>query len=179
MLNPFQLIVRRMIELGVINFFIPWIITTTIFWALLSKSKMFESNVVNAILAISVGFLVWGYLISPIAISLGNSLAAFITQGLVIIIVFMFGLLGASMFYPKFGEVLTSTFKSRSIIWIFIGIFFGGLFFTSGLYRVLINGFPSSSGKASDVTTLIVILVALIIGMLILVGVKYGMEGEK
>jgi LPXTG-motif cell wall-anchored protein len=178
MLNPFQLIAQRMVELGAINFFIPWIITTTIFWALLTKSKMFESSLVNAILSISVAFLVWGYLVSPIAIGLGKSLSIFITQGLVLIIVFMVALLGASMFYPKFGETLTTAFKSKTMIWIFIAIFFGGLFFTSGLYRVLINGLPST-GKQSDVLTLIIMLVALIIGMLILVGVKSSMEGEK
>lgn len=178
MLNPFQLIAQRMVELGAVNFFIPWVITATIFWALLNKSKMFESPIVNAILSISVAFLVWGYLISPVAIGLGKSLSIFITQSLVIVIVFMVALLGASMFYPKFGETLTTAFKSSIIIWVFIAIFVGGLFFTSGLYKVLSNGFPSG-GKLGDVATLIVILVALIIGMLILVGVKSSTEGEK
>jgi len=178
MLNPFQLIVDRMVELGAINFLIPWIITATIFWALLNKSKVFESSMVNAILSISVAFLVWGYLISPLAITLGKSLSIFIAQGLVIIIVFLFALLGASMFYPKFGETLTTAFKSRTMIWIFIAIFVGGLFFTSGLYKVLMPG-PMPNGKQGDVTILIVILIALIIGILILVGVKSGTEGEK
>ncbi|MDI6825803.1 MAG: hypothetical protein QMD36_01250 [Candidatus Aenigmarchaeota archaeon] len=178
MLNPFQLIMERLIELGVINFFIPWIITTTVFWALLNKSKIFESPLVNAILSISVAFLVWGYLVSPVAIGLGKYLSVFITQGLVIIIVFLFGLLGASMFYPKFSEFLTTTFKSRTIIWVFLAIFVSALFFTSGLYKVLITGFPPP-GKEADVTTLIVMLVALIIGILVLVGVEWGVEGEK
>jgi len=178
MLNPFQLIAQRMIELGAINFFIPWIIAATVFWALLNKTKIFESSLVNAILSIAVSFLLWSYLISPVAIGLGKSLSIFITQGLVIIIVFMFGLLAASMFYPKFGETLTTTFKSRTMIWVFLAIFVGGLFFTSGLYKILTNGIPSG-GKQGDVNTLIVMLVALIIGMLILVGVKSGMGGEK
>jgi hypothetical protein len=178
MSSPFQLIIQRMAELGVINFFIPWIITTTIFWALLNKSKIFESPLVNAILAISVAFLVWSYLISPVAIGLGKYLSIFITQGLVIVIVFLFGLLAASMFYPKFGEFLTATFKSRTVVWVFIAIFAGGLFFTSGLYKLLIPGFPTT-GKEADVTTLIVMLVVLIVGMLVLVGVKWGTEGEK
>jgi hypothetical protein len=174
MLDPFHLIIDRMTELGVINFFIPWIITTTVFWALLNKSKIFESPFVNAILSISVAFLFWGYLISPVAIQLGKNLSLFIAQGFVIIIVFMFGLLGASMFYPKFGEFLTESFKKRTMIWVFLALFFGVLFFTSGMYKVLIWENPTP-GVRTDVTMLIVMLSALIIGMLILVGVKWGL----
>ena len=178
MLDPFHLIIDRLIELGVINFFIPWIITTTVFWALLNKSKIFTSPFVNAILAISVAFLVWGYLVSPIAIQLGTHLSVFIMQGFVIIIVFLFGLLGASMFYPKFDEFLVGAFKKRTIIWVFLALFFGVLFFTSGMYKVLIWELPPP-GVRADVTMLIVMLSALIIGMLILVGVKWGIGGEK
>jgi hypothetical protein len=133
---------------------------------------------VNAIISISVAFLVWGYLVSPAAIQLGTPLSLFITQGFVLIIVFLFALLGASMFYPKFDEFLIGAFKKRTIIWVFLALFFGALFFTSGMYKVLIPQFPSG-GASGDVSMLIVMLVALIIGMLILVGVKYGIGGEK
>ncbi len=178
MLDPFHLIIDRLINLGVINFFIPWIITATVFWALLKKSKLFESSFVNAILAVSIAFLFWGYLVSPIAIQLGTHLSLFIAQGFVIIFVFLFGLLGASMFYPKFGESLNEMFKKRTMIWVFLALFFGVLFFTSGMYKVLILELPPS-GVRADVTMLIVLLVALIIGMLILVAAKYGLGGEK
>jgi hypothetical protein len=178
MLDPFHLIIDRMIKLGVINFFIPWILSSTVFWALLNKSKIFESHFVNAIISISVAFLVWGYLVSPAAIQLGTPLSLFITQGFVLIIVFLFGLVGASMFYPKFDEFLIGAFKKRTIIWVFLALFFGILFFTSGMYRVLIPEIPSS-GVNADVTMLIAMLVALIIGMLILVAAKYGLGGEK
>jgi len=125
MLDPFHLIIERMTELGVINFFIPWIITTTVFWALLNKSKIFESSFVNAILSVSIAFLFWGYLVSSIAVEIGTHLSIFIAQGFVIIIVFLFGLLGASMFYPKFGESLNEMFKKKTMIWVFLAIFFG------------------------------------------------------
>jgi hypothetical protein len=178
MLDPFNLIVDRLIKLGVINFFIPWIITTTVFWALLNKSKLFGSAFVNAVLSISFAFLIWGYLVSSIAIEFGTHLSAFIMQGFVIIFVFLIGLLGASMFYPNFNEFLTGAFKKRTMIWVFLALVFGVLFFTSGMYKALIWEFPSS-GVSADVTMLIVVLAALIIGMLILVAAKYGLGGEK
>jgi hypothetical protein len=178
MLDPFHLIVDRLINLGVINFFIPWIITSTVFWALLNKSKLFGSAFVNAILSISLAFLFWGYLVSPVAIQLGTHMSMFIAQGFVIIFVFLFGLLGASMFYPKFDEFLTGAFKKRTMIWVFLALVFGVLFFTSGMYKVLIWESPAP-GVRGDVTMLIIMLVALIIGMLILVAAKYGLGGEK
>jgi uncharacterized membrane protein YphA (DoxX/SURF4 family) len=63
------------------------------------------------------------------------------------------------------------------MIWIFLGIFVGILFFTSGLYTILFVGFPST-GIQADVGAMIVMLVALIIGILILVGVQRG-AGKK
>jgi len=175
MASPFELIAENLQELGVIGFFLPWLITATIFWGLLRKSKIFESSVVNAIISLSASFFVFSYLYTGASFDVGTALANFVTQATVIIIVFLFSLIGASMFYPKFGDVLTEKFKG-TMIWIFISIFMGALFFTSGLYVVL-NNIPVA-GVQSDVYTLIIILVALIIGMLILVGVSRSMGGK-
>jgi len=176
MANPFQLIAEKLQELGIIGFFLPWLITAAIFWGLLRKSKMFESPIVNAILSLSASFFVFSYLYTASSFELGTALATFVTQATVIIIVFLFSLIGASMFYPKFGDVLTEKFKG-TMVWVFIGLFMGALFFTSGLYVVL-NNIPTG-GVQSDVYTLIIILVALIVGMLILVGVSRGMGGGE
>ena len=176
MANPFQLIAEKLQELGIIGFFLPWLITATIFWGLLRKSKIFESSVVNAILSLSASFFVFSYLYTGATFDIGTALATFVTQATVIIIVFLFSLIGASMFYPKFGDVLTEKFKG-TMVWVFIGLFMGALFFTSGLYVVL-NNIPTP-GIQSDVYTLVIILVALIVGMLILVGVSRGMSGGE
>jgi len=170
MVNPFQLIADRLADLGIFSFFLPWLITAAVFWGLLKKSGIFGSTI-NAILSLSVSFFLWGYLISAYAVDIGTPLSIFITQGTVFILVFLFGLVAASMFYPKFGEVLTGVFKGKLMIWIFMAIFFGVLFFTSGLHRVLIWG-PETTGVESDVGTMVIILIALIVGVLILVGVQ-------
>jgi len=96
-------------------------------------------------------------------------------------LVFVFGLIGASMFYPDFSKTLTEAFKSSMMIWVFIGLFVGVLFFTSGLYEVLIYGPMSADGGAgikSDVQAMIIMMAALIIGILILVGVQRGTGGK-
>lgn len=175
MVNPFQLITERLADLGMFTFFLPWLITAAIMWGLLKRSKIFDPTI-NAILSIAVSFFIWGYL-ARTAFEIGGPLSAFLTQGFVLIIVFVFALVGASMFYPKFPETLAEIFKSSAMIWIFIGIFFGALFFTSGLYTVLFTG-PPVSGVQGDVNSMIVMLAALIIGILILVGVQRGV-GKK
>lgn len=175
MVNPFYIVSQKLVELGIFSFFIPWIITSAVFWGLLKRSKIFESELVNAILSISISFLIWGYLVLPVATQIWSYLATFIMQGLIVIIVFLVALLGASLFYPDFGKFLTESFKSRTMIWIFLAIFFGGLFFTSGLYKVLI---PRGEGGISyDVSSMITMLVILIIGILIVVAVQKGMGG--
>ena len=179
MANPFQLITERLVDLGIFSFFLPWVITAAVMWGLLKRSKMFDSTI-NAILSIAVSFFVWGYLANT-AFQIGTPLAAFITQGFVFMLVFVFGLIGASMFYPDFSKTLTEVFKSSMMIWVFIGLFVGVLFFTSGLYEVLIYGPMTANGNAgikSDVQAMIVMMAALIIGILILVGVKKGTGGK-
>jgi len=175
MVNPFQLITERLMDLGVFSFFIPWVVTAAVMWGLLKRSNLFDPTI-NAILSIAISFFLWGYL-AQTAFGIGEYLAAFITQGFVLILVFVFGLVGASMFYPKFSDTLTEVFKSSSMIWIFLGLFVGVLFFTSGLYKVLYPGYPST-GVRADVEAMIIMLAALIVGIFVLVGVQRGV-GKK
>jgi len=175
MVNPFQLITERLVDLGVFSFFLPWLITAAVMWGLLKRSKIFDTTV-NAILSIAVSFFVWGFL-AQTAFDIGTPLAYFITQGFVFMLVFVFALVGASMFYPKFSETLSEVFKSSMMVWVFIGLFFGTIFFTSGLFTVLFPE-PSGTGVQADVNAMILMLVALIIGILILVGVSRGV-GKK
>jgi hypothetical protein len=176
MANPFQLITERLADLGIFSFFLPWLITVAVMWGLLKRSKMFDPTI-NAILSIVVSFFIWGFL-AQTAFDIGGPLTTFITQGFILMLVFVFGLVGASMFYPDFSKTLTESFKSSSMIWIFIGLFVGVLFFTSGLHRVLFPG-PSGTGIQADVNAMIMMLVALIVGILVLVGVQRGVGGSK
>jgi hypothetical protein len=176
MVSPFQLITESLADLGVFSFFLPWIVTAAVMWGLLKRSKMFDPSI-NAILSIAVSFFMWGFL-AQTAFDIGTPLANFITQGFVLMLVFVFGLIGASMFYPKFSETLSEVFKTSTMIWVFIGLIAGVLFFTSGLYTVLFPPGPPTTGVVADVQALILMMVALIAGILILVAVSRGV-GKK
>lgn len=172
----FRPIAEKLIDLGILGFLLPWLITAAIFWGLLKKSKLFDSAIINAIIALSASFFLWGFLVGGTAIDLGKPLAVFMAQGTILIIILIFGLIAASTFYPDLNKTLGETFKTRSAMFVLIAAFFI-LFFTSGLYKVFMPENPFT-GQAADVYTLIAILVALIIGLFILVGVQSSKKSE-
>jgi len=172
----FRPIAEKLIELGILGFLLPWMITAAIFWGLLNKSKLFESTIINAIIALSASFFLWGFLVGGTAVDLGKPLAVFMAQGTILIIILIFGLIAASSFYPDLNKTLGETFKTRSAMYVLIAVFFI-LFFTSGLYSVFMPENPFT-GPTADVYTLIAILVVLMIGLFILVGVQSSKKSE-
>jgi len=176
MADIFRPIAEKLIDLGILGFLLPWMITAAIFYALLKKSNLFDSMLINAILSLAVSFFLWGFLVGGTAVDIGAPLATFVAQGSVLIIIIIFGLIASSSFYPDLNKTLEETFKTRSAMYIMIAVFCL-LFFTSGLYRVFIPE-GTFTGPRSDVYTLIVILAVLIIGLFILVGVQSTKKSE-
>jgi len=176
MVDLFRPIAEKLIDLGILGFLLPWMITAAIFYGLLRKSKLFESDIINAILALSASFFLWGYLIGATAIELGAPLATFMAQGAVLILVMVFGLIAASMFYPDLNKTLGETFKTRSAMYIMIALFFG-LFFTSGLYKIIIPP-DIFTGPQGDVYTLILVLAILVGGLFIIIGIQSSKKSE-
>lgn len=176
MTDLFRPIAEKLVELGILGFLLPWMITAAIFWGLLKKSNLFDSVIINAILALSVSFFLWGYLIGATAIELGAPLATFMAQASILILVMVFGLVAASMFYPDLNKTLGETFKTRSAMYIMIALFFG-LFFTSGLYKIII---PTEifTGPQGNVYTLILVLAILIGGLFIIIGIQSSKKSE-
>ena len=174
MVSPFQLAAERLAETGFYSFLIPWILSAAVLWGLLKKSNMFESSTVNGLISLSASFLVWAYLIGPGAIDIAATASTFVMQAGILLFVFLFGLIASSMFYPKFTETMIEGFKSRSLVSIIIAVLFV-LFFTSGLYKVLIGepieGEPEPSQEEKDVLNMVIIIGILIITIGILVSV--------
>jgi len=174
MVNPFQLAAERLAETGFYSFLIPWILSAAVLWGLLKKSNMFESSGLNAVISLSASFLVWAYLIGPGAIDVAAAASTFVMQAGILLFVFLFGLIASSMFYPKFTDIMVEGFKSRNFMFIVIAIVFV-MFFTSGLYKVLIGepieGEPEPSQESRDVNNMVVIIAVLIITIGILVSV--------
>ncbi len=172
----FRPIAEKLVDLGFIGFFIPWMITAAVFWGLLRRSKLFDSMIINAVLALAASFFLWAYLVGSTAIEIGAPLATFMAQASVLILVMVFGLVAAGMFYPDLNKTLGETFKTRSAMYIMIALFFG-LFFTSGLYKILI---PEDifTGPRGDAYTLVLVLAILIGGLFIIVGVQSSKKSE-
>ena len=183
MVSPFEMIVKKMIELGFYDFLFPFLITSAIFYALLKKSKIIsESQVVNATLALSISFLIFGF---PILanISLATPFSAFFVQTTVFILLFMVGMLIASMFYPDLGKFLTEYFierKSRTI-WVLIALGIA-IFVMSGMIGVITGPLitpPKPGMPPGPPADIVVVAGALIIFTIVLLIAASVLRVEK
>jgi hypothetical protein len=132
--NVFEMLVVKLLEVGFYDLLL-FIISLSMFYALLKKSKFFDSEVVNAALASSIAFLIFGF---PVIMnySITLPLVKFFTQSFVWLLMFLFGFLMASYFYPDLPKFLAEHFSSRSMLT--VGIV-GGLLIsiTSGTISIL------------------------------------------
>ena len=130
MTNIFETVVQKLLEVGFYDLLI-FVISLTLFYAILRKVKILgESPIVNAALAFSIAFLIFGYPVI-VGFSLTLPLVTFFTQSFVWILIFFIGFLIASFFYPDLPKFLAEKFTSRSMISIAI---------TIGVASVIISG---------------------------------------
>ncbi len=103
MANAFETVILKMRDLGMFQFLLPFMLTTTIFYGLLRKSKIFGEEfraiTVNAVVSLVAAFMVWS---APIilGVNMETSLASFFLQGTSATLIVLVGLLMASMFFP-------------------------------------------------------------------------------
>ncbi|MEM5879226.1 MAG: hypothetical protein QXU74_01910 [Candidatus Aenigmatarchaeota archaeon] len=170
MVNPFELVILRLKDMGFFTFLLPFILVSAILYGLLRKSQIFgppEKNVaVNAVVAIVASFMVWA---APViaGINIEEQLANFFVQSMIVTVVLMVAVLAAGMFFgpdlPSRLEKLGSKYLGGFLIGsILIGI---ALFLTSGLSTVF---FPEGFGEIPED---VVISIATIAILVIVVGV--------
>jgi len=135
MANLLDPVITKLLDLGVYDILV-FVVVTAIFYGFLRKSKLLGgSTVVNGVLALSIGFLVLGFKwITGMALT--SPLSIFFTQATVILLLFIFGFLAASMFYPDLLKWLPQVFKTRGMLTIMIVLGFA-LVITSGLITTL------------------------------------------
>jgi uncharacterized membrane protein YjfL (UPF0719 family) len=101
--NAFETVILKMRDLGMFQFLLPFMLTATIFYGLLRKSRIFGEEfraiTVNAVVALVAAFMVWA---APIilGVNIETSLAAFFLQGTSATLILLVGLMMASMFFP-------------------------------------------------------------------------------
>ena len=176
MANIFQIAVERLVDLGVYNFLLPFVLFATVLYAVLRKTKILgESTVINGIMSITVALFIFGM---PVIIgtSITAGLTAFLTQAAIIIVVIMVGMLIASFFYPNIIEKLPDIFKGGGpaafIIWGVVGI--AAIFGLFELFGANIGQGLTHLKIPSELLTL-----TIVIGIIFVIFLFVAMSGGK
>lgn len=145
-MNPFEMTIKKLQELGFFQFFLPFILTSTIFYALLRKSKIFgdpkENVIVNGMVSLIAAFMVWA---SPIllGINIETQLATFFLYSMIGILVVSVCLLLISLLCPPdLPKHLADTFKAGRfwMVILVLGFLVGLIIFASSFLNIF---FPS------------------------------------
>lgn len=173
MANPFEIFVQELVNQGFYGYFLPFILTGVIVYALLRKSKVLGDSVTgNGIVAVAVAFMVLAFPVFS-GINLQTQFATFFVQSSVFILIFVIGLILASLYYPDLQGMLASQFKSRG--WMFIALIIVITFFvSSGLIGAFTNiGNPLLTGQEPTSpgvpTDIIIVVVGIILAMVVII----------
>lgn len=169
MVNIFQIAVERLVEVGFYNFLLPFILFTTVLYAVLKKTQILgDSAVIHGIVSVTAGLFIFGV---PVILgtSLLQPLTTFLTQATLAILVFVVGFLIASFFYPNIMEKIPEIFKPPGpggwLVWTVVGLsaIVGMFAFVFGPIRNAIR----NSGLPGDLVTLTIALAVIFIILLI------------
>lgn len=174
MADPFTITIKKMQELGIFKFFIPFMLSSAIFFGLLRKAKIFgdpDKNVaVNGVVAISAAMMIWAYPIIA-GVDVEKGMATFMMNSLVATLTIMVGLMVAGMFLPEdLGKQLASAFKlgekggKFGSVLLVIALLVGfGAVASSGLLGVFLpSGIVGSGGIISDDMFLALMMIILL-----------------
>ncbi|MCS7134921.1 MAG: hypothetical protein NZ893_00575 [Candidatus Aenigmarchaeota archaeon] len=166
MANPFRVLVERLAETGIYDFLLPMIIFWAIMYGLLRKSKIFgDAEAIYAVLTFAFSLFIWGYAATLPEMSIGRPLSFFTAQFFVIVLVFLFSFVAASIAYPNFTDALKVAFEGKTtLLWVFLVIFII-LFFIAGLNNIL--NLQTIYGRESGGAILLILF--LFIGLVIAV----------
>jgi Na+-transporting methylmalonyl-CoA/oxaloacetate decarboxylase gamma subunit len=169
MVNPFINFLTRLHEFGFFNFFVPWLIFTAVFYALLKKSKLFgESDLINGTVALAVSFFIMYFPIMS-GIELAPILSRFVMQSAVFFLIFIFAYIGASVLYPDLTALMKEKMTSRAWLMIFVVLMIL-IFITSGMLDVFVKGFVEAgvaTEEQKDIYTIVTALILLAVLLLI------------
>ena len=143
--------IKKMVEIGFFDI-LGFALFSAIFYAILRKMKVLgDSALIHGIIALSIGFFIFGYPVLVGARSLTRYLSLFFVQASSILLVFLLAFLLASFFYPNLISWLPTVFQRRTTLWALIGLAFA-LFITSGLISVLWNALTTTSSTGTEKT---------------------------
>ncbi len=145
MSNMFEVVILKMRETGMYQFFLPFLLSMALFYGLLRKSKIFgeprEVVSINAVVAIVASFMVWS---APIllGINIEQSLSNFFLQGMSATLFVLVSLLIISMFFPPdLPSQLSKIFNTSKHVSAFLvfGILVSvAILFSSGIINIFL-----------------------------------------
>lgn len=189
MVSPIETVILRLGDLGFFKFVLPFLLTAAIFYGLLRKSKVFgdphENIAVNAIVALTAGFMVWAYPVLA-GVDIQTQFSTFIFQATLAMFAIIIGLLIAGMFFPediskKIGDVVKGG-KGVGVVILGALLIIGGIVFSSGLGNLFIpggslGGLNINFGGIDQTTVLSAIVIIAMAGAVI--GIAGGGGGKK
>ena len=177
MVNIFQIAVERLVDIGFYNFLLPFILFSTVLYAVLRKTQILgDSPLIHGIVSVIAGLFVFG---APVLVGadLSGGLTAFLTQGAIAILVVLVGLLIASFFVPNLTEKLPEIFQKGGptawIIWAVVG--FAASFGLFAFVLKPIQNLIASSKIPGELVTL-TIVIAVIFVVFLMVAMAGGKE---
>jgi len=171
--TTFEVVINKLVAIGFYEFFVPFLIMSVILYALLRKTKVLgDSNVLNGIVALSIGMLILGFPVLA-GISFASELSTFFVQSTIWIMILVLAVIIAGVFYPDIWKMAEDQFKNRHFLFIMLAVAIG-IFVTSGLVGVFVNvGNPALTGQEPETpgppADIVIIVGALIIFMVLLV----------
>ncbi len=175
-MDPISLFLSKLEELGFFKFIVPWLFFTSLFYALIKKSKLLGEtkgiDLPTIAISLSVSF---AFLYAPIATGLdvGPVFSRFLMQLSIFFLIFIFGVVGAAIMYPDLSKVLKEKMVSRNTLWIFVVITLLS-FVTSGMLDLYLK-IPGGkvTPQQQDIYTLITGLIIMIVVFVIAGYVAY------
>ena len=162
----FQDVINSFKDIGVFQFYLPFILAFAIIYGLLVKIGVFgdKGRAIAVIVALSISAFI---MITPAGVSFSDFLAKFITNSVIVIIatlvVLMFAAITASGFNFKWEDVIKGGALWAVLLFILLIVF--GIFVSSGGTSVfpglrIGSGNPFSVGGISNGTLALIILIA-------------------
>jgi uncharacterized membrane protein len=178
----FEPVIRKLFDIGFGNVIV-FFLSSAILYAILRKSKILgESEVINGTVALITAFLVGFWFPVFTGFTLANSMAAFFSQSIAILIFLIVGFLMASIFYPDMTGMLTEQFKRRTILSVMIALAIV-LFITSGMISTMwsLATVPKKPGEPAgpSADSLLVAVAVILFIVILLIGSSVARVGGE
>ncbi|OYT42712.1 MAG: hypothetical protein B6U78_00300 [Candidatus Aenigmarchaeota archaeon ex4484_224] len=168
MVNYIEYAIRELLSYGFYDLLV-FILGTAFIYVLLKKFDITKSRIIDGIISLSVGFSLLAYKVLY-GLSIVTPLTGFFMQIFVFGLIFFFGSLLASIFYPDLMKLLAETMKSRRTLFALVALVLA-IAISSSLISVFWTAPLGAPGLGPDPTT-VSIIVASIIVIIILMAIS-------